>query len=571
MKLQRSNSKFWLKRVEGTAAVILAGIVACWVTWNQILRLDLGVNTLDESYYAFHLHQFNTLGYAGSFDRTIHQFSSALVFPFANLYWVLTQSQDGTILFLRFIYLLMTIFGSAMFAVLIQRTIPIELGNRRSTSVISVLVYLGFVPFGVQAISYNTLPLFLSICLLAQLLKEDLRLINALIAGVAASSLVIVSPQSAPVVVGLVVFRLAQNSRQTHRWMAPQLFVFSFCIPILATAFSFGVSKIVRVYDFQSSYSSFGGLWYRLRPAANLVFDNAAYVAMVLSIALHRGVARLRNSIYSVMIVFVLVVAILRMDTNFLFVNHDVVLALAAASFWRVFSATSWREERYKSVIVAYSIGLAICFGMATQNNPFFNASAGLVFAACVTICDLLAVQWHWKNLPRIAFAAGIVVMCTSASFRAIAAAESQDGYTWEVAKGWFKGLRTTPTYEEVQTKLINVVELYINEDRRTAYFGDHFGFLLDVEFESISPQSYPILRGNRYQNATSEKAIHAGTIFYSRSDQQPSTVFVENGALIPVGLQFYCLYSLEAEEVIGNDFIVRVYQRDRSIEVCPA
>jgi hypothetical protein len=568
VKVQTPNSDSSLKRI---AIVVLTGALACWVTWNQILRLDLGVNTLDESYYAFHLHQFRTLGYAGSFDRTIHQFTSAFVSPFANLFWRIAQSQDGTIIFLRSIYLIMTVVGSVILAALIRRTLPIELVNRRSISVISVLIYLGFVPFGVQAISYNTLPIFLSICLLAQVTKENPSRISACIAGVAASMLIIVSPQSAPVVFGLVAFLFVAAWKRTRQRATLLLLVFSFCVPILVLIVVFGVSKVLLVYQFQSSYSSFGGIWYRLRPAANLLVDNATYATMVFFIALHRGIPRVRNSVYSVVIMLVSVVAIWRMETHFLFVNHDVVLALAAASFWRICSPTCWREERKKSLIVAYSAGLAVCFGMATQNNPFFNASGGLVLAACITISDLLAVQWRWKTFPRCVLAVGIVAICTSASSQAIAAADAQDGYSWEVKDGWFSGLRTTPAYEQLQSKLLNVVNHYVDGDRRAAYFGDHFGFLLDVNFVSLNPQSYPILRGNRYQNATSDQAILAGTQFYSRPDQQPSTVFVENGALIPIGLQFFCLYSLEAEESLGNDFIVRVYQRDNSISVCPA
>ena len=549
-----------------------SALFACWVLSKQILRYKHGLNTLDESYYAFHLHQFHELGMAGSFDRSIHQFTSMFLYPLVKLFWFVSGSQDGTILFLRWSYIAMVGIGAIVLVIAIRAMSLAGSKHQLPIAIVSATAYLGFVPFGVQAISYNTLPVFLIITVLATSTTNSTSSYLAVFLGLASSISILSSPQTSFVILFLLGYFARASWKELEFWKSRiVLMAITFVIPFVLILSVFGVAKFVDIYQFQSSYSSFEGLWFRLRPAFYLLSDDREFTLLILLTGAHRMIPRVRHSLLSPTIILLCVWMTLNKESHLIFISHELVLLVGSASFWRLISLTSWRRERQKSLFVAASVGLAVSFGIATQNNPLYNASVALVIAAVVSIHDCISYVSKWELAPRLVISAALLVVCTNASFDTVAAADSQDGYSWEVQTGWFQGIQTTPSYEDLQAGLLVVVNRHLAEDRRAAYFGDHFGFLLDVNFVSVNPQSYPLLRGNRYQNPTSERAIYATTTFFSDPDHLPSTVFVENGALIPIGFQFFCLYSMKSEEIIGVDLVVRVYQRDESIQICPA
>lgn len=552
-------------------SVASAALVGIYALFLQVGRLSIGLNTLDEAYYALFLHQFDEVGISRSFDRTIHQVSALFVFPFVKAFWSISRSHDGTIIFLRVLYVLWTVLGAAVLALLLKSK-SARVDDQWSSAILGSIVYLGFVPFGVQALSYNTIPIFFSILLLASICIIRLENWSWVIAGIFASCCIASSPQTAPIVAGLLIMKSVRDwrlgSRNSFRFLL--LFV-GFLIVGVVLAYSFGYQKIGEIIEFQRSYSSIEGLRYRLLPAVRLLKDDTALTGLLLLTVLQRGFFAARFATISKVLVFAGVIALLIKETHLIFIPHEIVFLLGSASLWRIFSRVSWTRDFNRSVVVTTSLGFACLFGIATGNNPIYNFSAGLVLAAGVTVADLAEGRKpQWSKLGQVLGALCVIVLCVQ-SQTLIAAADDQAGYVYQVESGWFAGIKTTPKYKELMKNFNAEITSNLDKGRSLAYFGDHFGLLLDMSFDNYAPQSYPLVRGNRLQNPPPVSAIRAGTDFYQLEEHRPITVVVENGQLNPIGYQFLCYYSFQYEASLSEDVLIRVFRLDSDKPACPS
>ncbi len=114
-------------------------------------RITQGVDLSDESYYAVFLDAWLKEGIRASPFLSLHQTAALLVYPLVLLFWRLTGSTDGLILFLRAVYVLASLAAALSATALFRRV-----GETWIAWVAGALV-VSFIPYGLPAPSYNTL------------------------------------------------------------------------------------------------------------------------------------------------------------------------------------------------------------------------------------------------------------------------------------------------------------------------------------------------------------------------------------------------------------------------------
>lgn len=124
-------------------------------------RMTIGIDLSDESYYVSFIDGWLKTGIQASSSLGLHQTAALLVYPFAKIFTVLTDSVDGLVLFLRFTYLLMAFAAGRCFYKLVRET------HGRTVATFASLTVVTFIPFSLPSPSYNTIGMLSMICALA--------------------------------------------------------------------------------------------------------------------------------------------------------------------------------------------------------------------------------------------------------------------------------------------------------------------------------------------------------------------------------------------------------------------
>ena len=115
------------------------------------IRLPIGIDLSDESYYAIFLDDWLKGGIATSTLLTLHQTAALLLFPFAYLYVAISGSTDGLFLALRIVFFLGSSVTAAIWVLFLRR-----LGAGAAAYVTGAAI-ISFIPFGLPAPSYNSI------------------------------------------------------------------------------------------------------------------------------------------------------------------------------------------------------------------------------------------------------------------------------------------------------------------------------------------------------------------------------------------------------------------------------
>ncbi|MBA2653434.1 MAG: hypothetical protein H0U71_00005 [Gammaproteobacteria bacterium] len=131
-------------------AIVLVSMV-CIASY---LRLYLGVDVTDESFYAALPYRF-ILGSRPIIDEySICQFAAILLYPFYKIFFSINHSTDGVILFARHLYMLFNLLLGGLTYV----TFKNEVGKGGALLIATIPIL--YVPFNIQGLSYNTLAIF---------------------------------------------------------------------------------------------------------------------------------------------------------------------------------------------------------------------------------------------------------------------------------------------------------------------------------------------------------------------------------------------------------------------------
>ena len=134
-------------RILGSLGV---SVIIALVVWLGF-RITRGADLSDESYYAVFLDTWLKEGIPASPFLSLHQTAALLLYPLARLFYRISGSTDGLIIFLRTIYATGALLTALSAISLMRRT-----ASGWAAWLTGAMV-LTFIPFGLPAPSYNTI------------------------------------------------------------------------------------------------------------------------------------------------------------------------------------------------------------------------------------------------------------------------------------------------------------------------------------------------------------------------------------------------------------------------------
>ncbi len=191
------------------AIAMLVGLATVAVT---VARMFYSVDFSDEALYALIPYRF-ALGAKPFVDELLFQQTSAfLTYPFVKLWYLITGSTAGIILFMRFLSLFFMAAVGGCVWVMIRRTVG------RSIALLAVLPCVAFFYFNIPGLGYNTLGLgWLTVgCFLGFFASGDRH--KWLTAAGAAHGLAVVAYPSLAIGVAVFAILLFLTSPSEERW-----------------------------------------------------------------------------------------------------------------------------------------------------------------------------------------------------------------------------------------------------------------------------------------------------------------------------------------------------------------
>lgn len=153
--MSRNSNQAPLEHSSGRAPARSGEVAYAWALFGAAallvyVRLFVGVDFTDESFYVGLPWAF-VLGHRPIVDElAVQQFSGIPLIPFVLLYRVVTGGPEGLVLFVRHLYFV----GALLSSWLVARYFGRQLG--KAIGLLLAAVVIGFVPYGIPSISYNT-------------------------------------------------------------------------------------------------------------------------------------------------------------------------------------------------------------------------------------------------------------------------------------------------------------------------------------------------------------------------------------------------------------------------------
>ncbi|MDO8964169.1 MAG: hypothetical protein Q7W30_06715 [Coriobacteriia bacterium] len=276
-----------------TAAGVLAILVSLAAVGVTVWRAFYGADFIDESFYAVVSYRF-AMGARPFIDQTDpHQLASLLMAPFVKLHLLAFGDTTGILLSLRMAWLAMNAGASALWFVLLSRTIPRRLALLASATTFS------FIPYMIPAPSFNTLPVLFGSAALALVglgLGAEPPARRWLFVG--SGALFGLAAFTYPTIAIAAVLALAGVAWLTRSWKEPALvaaggFGVASVGALALMPFVSGVPQVLAlsnalapVYGWGGAGASSGKAWYLIGNAGTLAtMHYSLYVAAAVGIA----------------------------------------------------------------------------------------------------------------------------------------------------------------------------------------------------------------------------------------------------------------------------------------------
>ena len=140
-----------IKRIKDYTAEIVFGILFLGVALLYLSRINMGMAEMDESFYLtipLRLAQGDALLVD---EWHVSQLAGFLIYPLMKVYlWVTGGNTEGIVLHFRYIYLVVQMTVTVIGYLCLRK-------REKWMAVIVNLVYALFTPFGIKALSYNTM------------------------------------------------------------------------------------------------------------------------------------------------------------------------------------------------------------------------------------------------------------------------------------------------------------------------------------------------------------------------------------------------------------------------------
>lgn len=506
-------------------------------------RMTLGVDLGDEGYYIAFVDGWLKTGLAGGHALGVHQTAALLVYPFVKIFVLLRGNVEGLALFLRAIYL----SGSLVAALCFFRFVRELRGT--AVSLLSGVLILCFIPFGLPSPSYNTIGMLAMIAALsccgvlylkdAHAPYDSLRLWPwAAASGCAWTVAVIAYPTLLAVqfVLLLCLLWAPPNRSRNEVWRYAFICTAIHALGACALLGIYGMDRLLEMLNFSnSSLQVSSGLGAKINQLASPMSQHPSF-AVLCACAAILGICGiwLRRSAAGCFVLSLLVVAMMALSNAFgpaLFAqSHDYVLLLAIfGAVLGIFSSWSGDEARHARLVRVFaSVGLfAGLITSATATNGLVNFAIGGFFLAAFGLAlampsrDLRSTLAHGVMLTAVAG----LLLWTAFAFVYGEGRSPLQSELRRVRSGVFAGLLTRPKNAEAIAGTSKLLEEIAAPAESIAVFGRLPGIYLLTAMKPMalstwdfSQQSGPLPAIEKLRSA-----------FYATPAHQPDVVLLVN------------------------------------------
>lgn len=389
----------------GLLGPLMMLLLLIWLGFRITRAADLS----DESYYAVFIDTWLKEGIRASPFLSLHQTAALIVYPAARLFFQVSGSTEGLILFLRAIYVVGALIGALSAATLVRRS-----GGGWSAWLAGALV-LAFIPFGLPAPSYNTLGEQATIAALAgcgcAMLDRQIQLracVLWLVFSATAWAVATVAYPSLMFALGVLFVCLIIVVRPTR----PMLLMYTgLVLGFQAAAWSSVLWLLTwsRIHDtilYQSSLAGSFDVIKKLSLVVDICSQNVAFtIAAVAAILIGVFRTRLNPSIASIAMV-ALFIALLLIPSALFVHSHDAVLIAALTGLGLL--AGLRRREALGARVLATIYAVSLTAGLATAATAtyvLFSFPVGGLFAAIIAVLPQSRQPGgSWVDVPGAAF-----------------------------------------------------------------------------------------------------------------------------------------------------------------------
>lgn len=276
----------WPKIANKSAITASIGLAISFV----LVRVQMGLNLTDEAYYAVAPVSWIRCWPERTGNLSIHQFSGCITYPFILIYGFLLPDLTGIVLALRFLYFCGSIITSVTIFTFLKPIIGLY------GAIISALIMLFFIPYGIPAPSYNTIGSQMGITALSLLLMalrnsdekktESSRIIPMLSVSAFCMALSIIAY---PILAGMfavtVVFILSssRNSKSTTVTWAVLVLIISLVLGLCAIVWLGGSSRIAQMIVFMGSFETAPSIFGKLMCGLNQLGHNSTFLILFIT------------------------------------------------------------------------------------------------------------------------------------------------------------------------------------------------------------------------------------------------------------------------------------------------
>jgi hypothetical protein len=418
-------------------------------------RLTLGVDLTDESFYlatAFSIIKW------GAFivDKSIAQTAPMLEIPFIFLWQNLSQGfGGGLMLFLRVVFLALSLLSCTVLFTYAKTRLSF------TCAMMVALLPLVWIPYGLPALSYNTLGenFFLIGLLLCCAEPSDKKLLLLKVATFAIACFAY--PTLTAAVTLFLILRICVSGGTREKIAQSRIILFLAIVAVSVAAALILLCKWENIAEaisyfqlYAKGYSSEKLLWLSTQ-LTGAYFPQLATVSVVLGIltAINSRTARKTKLAVLLVLTSIMFVVAEWLPTS-LYIHSNTQICLLAIFLLPIFIdyRIGYRHIPLVTRLAVISSYLAGFMTALSSANGFMASSIGLYPAICLGFCELGAISKRSNNkkvlASYLALLTTVLVVLTHSSLTFIYG--DTDSLGARIPGGVFKWLRTTPAKREL-------------------------------------------------------------------------------------------------------------------------
>lgn len=530
---------------------LLYGMLLAFASAFLIWKCKYGFGNIDESFYI--TVPYRLFRGDGLFLHEWHlsQMAGFLTWPIVSLYLLIKGSTAGIVLFLRYFCTLLQI-ATAIFIYVRLNKIN-WLG-----AALSSLSYVLYIPFGIMALSYNSMAIMtLVISTVIILTAQKLKHIQYIIAGVFYAAAVLCCPYlaiafclyAAVVIIAMIIRKLMKNA------VEPQFYFFTakgfvfLAIGAAVSAVIFAVfvfsraslSEILEVFPKimddpehpRISLLDVTKIFFTAILSANVL---AKYIYPILIALFFVCLADRKRREHRLSYILIVLICVLTLMLGYYNINPYINNIMWSLNIPALFIVVLTKEKIIKNIFfTSWIAGMIYAFCLnATSNQMFYAISSassvslvGSIMIICIFVTELSKeeVVGELKNLVVILIGLVLVLqffMQTSLRYKSVFWETDMASQKVLIKDGYNAGLYVTEEkYQQYYTRLNDVKKLEEYDAEKVLFLSNYTGYYLVGDYDMSTYSAW--LSG---VNEHSVKRLK--TYFEINPDKKPDVVYAE-------------------------------------------